>query len=635
MAKFNHTPIKNDLMVNEEEIYIFPIAEPVYNFLEKVWSSFVNKMVALTFPNQEHIFDHSVFEVIQGSEMRIVASATHFKMKEIIGQKKNKDIQDFINKTKPIPLNDEKNESARIIQRAIMAYSYMRRPEVEFVELRRYANLHPHLKMLLTETMRYAVGIPLIVKDSPIGILWGIRRKMLTEEQKKDIISQLHTLFDVIEYVVGLEVDRKGDEYFAKKNIEKADTTSTIHHLLYTIQPGQKDPVTSIIAHSHIYNMMYRLDASYIVPTTNGYSVSIKHFAPEQMNHSNTIILTIPGFFCRRSIMDKVSREMALRYGYRVFSMDMRGRSRYTLPRYGKKYSWTLDDYIYDDFPAVIQWIHNNFPGQDIVVMGHSMGGMIPRFYAAAYEKIRKMEGKQHRIDPNKYIRGIVSITSPNYMDLESNILGLSFVKNGVRMIPSKAVYDLLFNLVSFPVKNTLSTIDLNSFFKFVLNLHSSLRQFSFQVSTTIVNLNDFVGYKQISPAEWYFLVEDVFCEESVKVILQFVRSQISHENGFYSYDGNINYTAEMKNLKIPVFSVVGTVDKIVPPATVEGMISYQNIPNQKISYYEQGHLGIVFHQETVSKMCAEAHEWIQSLKPVASGIGVSNAPADHFAIHT
>jgi len=635
MAKFNHTPIKNDLMVNEEEIYIFPIAEPVYNFLEKVWSSFVNKMVALTFPNQEHIFDHSVFEVIQGSEMRIVASATHFKMKEIIGQKKNKDIQDFINKTKPIPLNDEKNESARIIQRTIMAYSYMRRPEVEFVELRRYANLHPHLKMLLTETMRYAVGIPLIVKDSPIGILWGIRRKMLTEEQKKDIISQLHTLFDVIEYVVGLEVDRKGDEYFAKKNIEKADTTSTIHHLLYTIQPGQKDPVTSIIAHSHIYNMMYRLDASYIVPTTNGYSVSIKHFAPEQMNHYNTIILTIPGFFCRRSIMDKVSREMALRYGYRVFSMDMRGRSRYTLPRYGKKYSWTLDDYIYDDFPAVIQWIHNNFPGQDIVVMGHSMGGMIPRFYAAAYEKIRKMEGKQHRIDPNKYIRGIVSITSPNYMDLESSILGLSFVKNGVRMIPSKAVYDLLFNLVSFPVKNTLSTIDLNSFFKFVLNLHSSLRQFSFQVSTTIVNLNDFVGYKQISPAEWYFLVEDVFCEESVKVILQFVRSQISHENGFYSYDGNINYTAEMKNLKIPVFSVVGTVDKIVPPATVEGMISYQNIPNQKISYYEQGHLGIVFHQETVSKMCAEAHEWIQSLKPVASGIGVSNAPADHFAIHT
>lgn len=621
-------------MVEGDDVFIFPIADPVYNFLERIWSAFVNKMVGITFPNQENIFDHSVFEVIQGSEMKIVASATHFKMKELIGQKKNKDIQDFISKTKSIPLNDEKNESARIIQRAVMSYSSMKRPDVEFVELRKYNALHPHLRSLLTETMRYAVGIPLIVKENPIGILWGIRRKMLTEDQKRDIISQLHTLFDVIEYVVGLEVDRKGDEYFAKKNIEKADTTSTIHHLLYTIQPGQKDPVTTILAHSHTYNMMYRLDASYIVPTTNGYSVSLKHFAPEQMNDSNTIILTIPGFFCRRSVMDKLSREMALRHGYRVFSMDMRGRSRYTLPRGGKKYSWTLDDYIYDDFPAVIQWIHNNFPGQDIVVMGHSMGGMIPRFYAGAYDKIRKMEGKQNRIDPNKYIRGIVSITSPNYMDLETNILGLGFVKNGIRMIPSKAVYDLLFNLVSFPVKNTLSTIDLNSFFKFVLNLHSSLRQFSFQVSTTMVNLNDFVGYRQISPAEWYFLVEDVFCEESVKVILQFVRSQISHENGFYSYDGNINYTEEMKNLKIPVFSVVGTVDKIVPGVTIEGMMSYKNIPHQKISYYDQGHLGIVFHQETVNQICVEADEWIHNLRSIATGIGVSNHPADHFAAH-
>ncbi len=623
-------------MVNEEDIYIFPIAEPVYSFLEKVWSSFVNKMVGLTFPNQENIFDHSVFEVIQGSEMRIVASATHFKMKELIGQKRNKDIEAFISKTKPIPLNDEKNESARIIQKAVLAYSHMKRPEVEFLELRRHSNLHPHLRMLLTETMRYAIGIPLIVKDNPIGILWGIRRKMLTEEQKKDIISQLHTLFDVIEYVVGLEVDRKGDSYFARKNIEKADTTSSIHHLLYTNQPGQKDPVTTIIAHSHIYNMMYRLDASYIVPTTGGYSVSIKHFAPEQMNDSNTIILTIPGFFCRRSIMDKVSREMCLRHGYRVFSMDMRGRSRYTLPRNGKKVSWTLDDYIYDDFPAVIQWIHNNFPGQDILVMGHSMGGMIPRFYAAAYDKIRKMEGKQNRIDPNKYIRGIVSITSPNYMDLETNIFGLNLLKSGIRMFSSKAVYEMLFNIVTFPVHNTLSTIDLNGFFKFVLNLHSSLRQFSFQVGTNsaIININDFVGYKQISPAEWYFLVEDVFCEESVKVILQFIRSQISHENGFYSYDGKINYTKEMENLRIPVFSVVGTLDKIVPGVTIEGIMAYRNIPKQKISYYEQGHLGIVFHQETVEKLCREAHEWILSLNSVATGIGVSSYPADHFAVH-
>lgn len=613
MTKFNNTDIRNGLMVDEKDIYIFPVNEAVYSYLEKIWTSFVNKMVALTFPDDQNIFDHSVFEVIQGTDTKIVSSSTHFKMKELIGNKSNKDIQEFISKTKPIPLSDEKNESATILKKAILAYSHMKRPEVEIINLRTDEKVHPALKILLTETMRYAIGIPLIVKENPIGILWGIRRKKLTEEQKRDLNSQLHTLFDVIEYIVALEVDRKGDPYFARKNIEKSDTTSSIHHLLYTRQEGQKDPVTSIIAHSHVYNMMYRLDASYIVPTTGGYSVSLKHIAPEQNNGKNIVILMIPGFFCRRSVMDKLSREMALRYGYRVYSMDMRGRSRYTLPRDGKRTSWTMDDYIQDDFPAVIRWIKENHPADDIVVMGHSMGGMIPRFYTAAYDRIRAMPGREERINPNELIRGIVSITSPNYIDLDSPLFGLDMIKNGFKFLSNRMVYDMLFNLVSFPVKNTLTTIDLNSFFKFILNLHSSLRQFSFQVSTKIVNLNDFVGYRQITPPEWYFMVEDVFCEESIKVILQFIRSQLSHENGFYSYDGEINYTKEMYKMKIPVFSIAGTLDKIVPISTIEDIMKL-SIPNKKLEKFEQGHLGIIFHQETVNRICKLAHDWIETL---------------------
>ena len=613
MTKFNNTDIRNGLMVNIDDVYIFPISENVYSYLEKIWSSFVNKMVALTFPNDENIFDHSVFEVIQGIDTKIVASSTHFKMKEMIGNKVNKDIQEFISKTRSIPLSDEKNESSKILKKAVLSYSHMNRPSVEIINLRSDDRVHPNLKNLLTETMRYAIGIPLIVKENPIGILWGIKRKKLTEDQKRDLTLQLHTLFDVIEYIVALEVDRKGDPYFARKNIEKSDTTSSIHHLLYTLQKGQRDPVTSIVAHSHVYNMMYRLDASYIVPTTGGYSVSLKHIAPEQLNEKKIVILMIPGFFCRRSVMDKLSREMALRYGYRVYSMDMRGRSRYTLPPDGKRTSWTMDDYIQDDFPAVLQWIKSQHPDEDVVVMGHSMGGMIPRFYTAAYDRIISMPGKEDRINPHNLIKGIISITSPNYINLDSPLFGLDIIKNGFKFFSNRMVYDMLFNIVSFPVKNTLTTIDLNSFFKFILNLHSSLRQFSFQISTKIVNLNDFVGYRQITPPEWYFMVEDVFCEESIKVILQFIRSQLSHENGFYSYDGDLNYTKEMEKLNTPVFSIAGTLDKIVPLSTIEDIMELP-IPNKKLETFEQGHLGIIFHQETVNKICKLTDDWIDSL---------------------
>jgi hypothetical protein len=107
-------------MVNLEDIYIFPVSDSVYAYLEKIWSSFVNKMVALTFPNDENIFDHAVFEVIQGSDTKIVASSTHFKMKEMIGNKLNKDIQEFISKTRAIPLIDEKNESSKILKNLML-----------------------------------------------------------------------------------------------------------------------------------------------------------------------------------------------------------------------------------------------------------------------------------------------------------------------------------------------------------------------------------------------------------------------------------------------------------------------------------------------------------------------------------
>ena len=108
-------------------------------------------------------------------------------------------------------------------------------------------------------------------------------------------------------------------------------------------------------------------------------------------------------------------------------------------------------------------------------------------------------------------------------------------------------------------------------------------------------------------------MVEDVFCEESIKVILQFIRSQLSHENGFYSYDGDLNYTNEMKKLNTPVFSIAGTIDKIVPLSTIEDIMELP-IPKKKLVTFEQGHLGIIFHQETVNKICKLADEWIDNL---------------------
>lgn len=614
LIKISTRDSNKSLMVNPDKIYIFPVPKTTFQFLENIWQSFANKMVSLVDFNDDPIFNFSIFEVIDQDEMKIVATATHFKLKEIAERRRIPGIEEYIKKSRPIHLADPRNESAGFIRKSIIDFNKGLRPEVTFINLKE-EEIHPEKKVLLSETMNHAIGIPLFVNENPIGILWGITKDPIPEDKIRPLTLQLYSLFDVIEFVVAKEMESGNDHYIAQKNIEKADTVSNSRNLFYTTTKDQKEPVTSIIFKSHQYNIEYRMDASFIIPTTDGYAVSLKSFTPEKLNNTGKNILLIPGFFCRRSVMDKLAKELALKYGYRVFLMDMRGRSRQTMPKHGKKEGWTVDNYIQDDFPEILRWIRWHYPSERTVVLGHSMGGMIPRFYVSSYEKIKEQKEEFNLPKPEEYIAGIVSITSPNYISLKSNFIGLDTLKRGFSMLPHKMISDMILSMASFSMQATIQTIDLKKFFKLILNLHSSLRSFSYNIGTKVLTIKDFVGYKEITPPEWYFLMEDVFCEESVSVIMQFFQSQISNERSFWSNDGRINYTENfLNNFNMPIYSVVGTVDKIVPEETLTELKDLKS-ENKVITYYEQGHLGIIFHGETVRKICKGIDEWIQDLK--------------------
>lgn len=601
------------LMVKPEDIYIFPIPKHVKQFLEGVYSALVNKMVSLVYFNDEPCFSYSLLEIIDNDCMRVVATATHFKLKELAMNHRVPGIEEYTKRALPIPLSDPNNESANYIREAIIDFNKGLRPEIKFIDLKNEP-IHPNKKALLTDTMNYAVGLPLFVKDQPIGILWGIAKDPIQESEKEELRQQFFSLFDVIDFVIGKELDSGMDTYMARKNIEKADTHSNSKNLFYTINENQKEPVTSIIFRSYQYDVEYRMDASFIIPTSKGYAVSLKQFTPEHLNQTKKHLLMIPGFFCRRSVMDKLAREMALKYGYRVFSMDMRGRSRQTMPKNGKKEGWTVDDYIQSDFPEVLKWLRRHYPEEKTVVIGHSMGGMIPRFYAAAYDKICDAKQGCNLPEPHEYISGIVAITSPNYISLSSNLFYLDYIKKALSFFPSRSIVDFFLGVASFSMQSTIQTIDLKKFFKILLNLHESLRPFSYDIGTKVLTIKDFVGYKDISPHEWYFLVEDVFCEESVSVIMQFVYSQLSDERAFFSNDKKINYTEEMKKFDLPIYSILGTEDKIVPIDTKEDDFKLLKSTNKVVEKYEQGHLGIIFHGDTVRQICANVDAWIKNL---------------------
>lgn len=597
----------------DNEIYILPVAKDTENFLRKVWISFTNKMVSTTFSDNTSIFDHSVFEFIQGSSLKIVVSSSHFKMKEYANRSLPKELDTFIKSTKPIRLYHEKNLSAKMIRNAMKKIRNGETPDVEFVALKEDKRLHPKVKHLMTPTMNYAAGIPLFVNDHPIGVLWGIYRKPWNDKKTKETVLQLQSIFQAVSEIIENQINRDKDEYAARRAIEKIDTRSIREKIFYTRYGKQTKPVKSIISRSYINNKYYRLDASYVVPTTNGYNISLKRFMPKERNHTNTLILMIPGFFCNRSLMDRLARVMTIQYGYPVFSLDMRGRSSITLPKGRIREGWTIDDYIQQDFPTALQWIKQNYPDQKIIIMGHSMGGFIPMFYTGSFDKIKQKVNYHNLPDPKESIAGIIAITSPSYIDLKMDLPGMDIIRNVGTFATKNSITSTLLKIASSLTPNPLVTINLNTFFTFLHKISQSIRNFSFNVGTNWPTLRDFVGYRQITPPEWYFLMEDVFCEESMKVIIQFMRSQFSQKN-LTSYDGDIDYTNDLKNITTPLLTVAGTIDKIAPPDTVTYGYDQVKGPKDKM-VFEQGHLGITIHPQTVQSICERTDSWAREIK--------------------
>ncbi len=603
----------------EESIYIPVVRESLYLFIKKIWYSIVNKMVSIAFPEGEYCFDHSLFEVIDGDKIKIAAISSQIQLDEIAQKNVPEEFKQFIKATSPYALNSQ-SYSANLIREGISRMGQGELPPIDYVDLRQDDRIHPKIKKLLTGTMNYAVSVPLFFNGNPIGLLWGVRKEPLNESQIDILVPQLDSFAKSISTIISLEVTKKKPDIPAiRRTIEKIDTTSLIKSLLYTRQKGQELPIRTIFGWSIRYQKNFRLDASYIVPTSKGFSISLKSFLPEEMNDSGQTLLMIPGFFCRRSVFDLLAREMCFKYGYKVISMDLRGRSSHTMPGGMLYEGWSLDQFINEDFPAALSWIHSQYPDDRIVVYGHSMGGMVARFYTAAYEQIRKRTMRIDLPDPDAYIAGIVSIASPDYISYQVKLPGYNLFKMGFSAVSKVFLMKyfglkLIDQMLTLTVSSVVPTINLQRYFSLFNSINLSMREVAYNLSSRILTLKDFVGYPQVTPPEIYLLMEDIICEESTRVTIQLIRSMLT-DSPIKSYDGTLNYYELLnKHFTLPHCAIYGTQDSIVSPESFTDIPYLTASEKSVLKSYDQGHLGIMMHPETVRSLAKYTNSWMKTL---------------------
>ncbi len=55
--------------------------------------------------------------------------------------------------------------------------------------------------------MRYAWLVPLFVRQTPIGVLWGIRNSTVTGPQSRQVLWKLQTLCEGVSNIISYELD--------------------------------------------------------------------------------------------------------------------------------------------------------------------------------------------------------------------------------------------------------------------------------------------------------------------------------------------------------------------------------------------------------------------------------------------
>lgn len=236
----------------------------------------------------------------------------------------------------------------------------------------------------------------------------------------------------------------------------------------------------------------------------------------------------------------KINEEKSIAYslmaeGYDVWLLDLRGRADAGKPSlyFGDKtYNYSFDDYATKDVDAAISYVLEKTGAEKVNWIGHSMGGMVVYTKIGTYQENR--------------IANLVTIGSP-----------FSFYN------PTKYVKWLnmgSFLLRAIPVIPSANIAKLDSDYKIPLPEKPFLRLFYYKENTeSEVEHN----LKSLSTNN-----------ESPNVFKQFANGVETGE--VHSLDGNISYTANLKNVKVPVFLIAGRRDHLGTPAIVRQV--YDNI---------------------------------------------------------
>jgi polyhydroxyalkanoate synthase len=261
--------------------------------------------------------------------------------------------------------------------------------------------------------------------------------------------------------------------------------------------------------------------------------------------------------------------------GFDVFNLDLRGRGRSR--RYGALDDTIFDDYIHEDVPAAIRTVLRLVGGQQVFLVGHSMGGLISYCVAGTMRE---------------QVAGVVSIGAPYRFGQGSAFLRLVFAPlfYGARLT---GAFD---GNPSIPLRFIGEQLRRHRWFSDNRYLPMPLRPWA--------------------PGS----MEPEVLEENLKSAFEHTRMAIAlgvigpgREDALKSHDGLTDYGLAFELTDKPLLVVAGTKDALAPPDSVKPAFERSRSRDKTYREFPLGHIDMVLGRDAPFTVWPVVRTWLEA----------------------
>ncbi|NLE29981.1 MAG: alpha/beta hydrolase [Phycisphaerae bacterium] len=288
------------------------------------------------------------------------------------------------------------------------------------------------------------------------------------------------------------------------------------------------------------------------VKTSDNWSLHLLHYPPVKHNPKRVPIVLCHGLSHNNTYWDLADNVSLARYlqrrGYDVWSVSLRGAGQSTKPTLSQirqlfrlnvsslnpkgivnrrpgllRMNWTVDDHINRDIPAILDYVTGQTGYGQVVWVGHSMGAMIMFAWLGMH--------------PDAPVQSFVAIAGPMYLERPAN--------DWLELLARSASITQVGNLTGGT------------------NLRAAVGVLAGNLIKTPVD-QLFLNESNVEPdliRTFYYKNQDDISPGQLDQLLQYVK-----RGHFTSYDNTIDYTDNVKKIKVPTLQIAGQLDNFAEP---------------------------------------------------------------------